>query len=307
MSAIVAAVSNLKGGVGKSTTTLMLADGLAYYYGANVLVIDLDPQANSTQMMLTEEGIQLAFENGKGVHHLLRQFSRSQPPNLAGLIQPNAVSLEELRKAEDKDRRQGWMSILASHPQVRLTEMEIEDEVYGRGTRPRELAGQLAKHLDAALDAVRPLYDVILIDTPPYLSPLARAALTIAQKYITPTLADPVSIWGTKQFSDWMRSNVPSFSADNNFVVITRFKNSRMAQHSEHELRNIYLKDRVFGPTIPESVQALQAMERASIDSYISMRAKYGSLRANVRKLAQSFAEFIAESNGVQAPEPVRS
>lgn len=307
MSAVIAAVSNLKGGVGKSTTTLMLADGLAYYYGANVLVVDLDPQANSTQMMLTEQGIQLAFDNGKGVHHLLRQFARSQTPNLAGLIQPNAVSLEELRKAEDKDRRQGWMSILSSHPQVRLTEMEIEEEVYGRGTRPSELAGQLAKHIEAALEPVRDLYDVILIDTPPYLSPLARAALSVASKYVTPTLADSVSIWGTKQFSDWMRANVPGFAPEHNFVVITRFKNSRMAQHSENELRNIYLKDRVFGPTIPESVQALQAMERASVDSYISMRAKYGSLRANVRKLSQSFAEFIAGSSGVDAPQPVRS
>lgn len=307
MSAIVVSVSNLKGGVGKSTTTLMLADGLAFYYGANVLVIDLDPQANSTQMMLTEHGIQLAFENGKGVHHLLNQFSRGQRPDLAGLIQPNAVSLEELRKDEDQDLRNGWISVLASHPQVRLTEMQIEDEMYGQAVRPNQLAGKLATHLDAALDTVRDLYDVIIIDTPPYLSPMARAALAISSKYVTPTLADPVSIWGTKQFSDWMRSNIASFSPADNFVVITRFRNSKLAQNAENELRNIYLKDRRFGPTIPESVQALQAMDRADVDSYITMRAKYGGLRGSVKKLAQSFTEFLAQSEGVATPETVRS
>ena len=42
MTAITAAIANLKGGVGKSTTTVMLADGLAYFYGMHVLVIDLD-------------------------------------------------------------------------------------------------------------------------------------------------------------------------------------------------------------------------------------------------------------------------
>ena len=98
MPATIAAVANLKGGVGKSTTTLMLADGLAYYYGADVLVVDLDPQANSSQMLLTDRGLQLAFEQGKGVHHLLEQFAANQPPNIANLILPNAVTLEELRR-----------------------------------------------------------------------------------------------------------------------------------------------------------------------------------------------------------------
>ena len=60
MPALTVAIANLKGGVGKSTTTVMLADGLAYYYGMNVLVIDLDPQANSSQMLLTERGVQAA-------------------------------------------------------------------------------------------------------------------------------------------------------------------------------------------------------------------------------------------------------
>src|ERR1700754_1124420 len=79
--ATVAAVANLKGGVGKSTTTVMLADGLAYFYGMNVLVIDLDPQANSSQMLLTERGVQAASDQGKGVHHILQHFMAGKPPS----------------------------------------------------------------------------------------------------------------------------------------------------------------------------------------------------------------------------------
>ena len=46
------AVANPKGGVGKSLTTMMLADGLALKFGARVLVIDMDPQAGVTKSML---------------------------------------------------------------------------------------------------------------------------------------------------------------------------------------------------------------------------------------------------------------
>ena len=287
MSATIAAIANLKGGVGKSTTTLMLADGLAYYYGADVLVVDLDPQANSSQMLLTDRGLQMAFEQGKGVHHLIKQFSDNKPPNLANLILPNAVTLEELRRAEERDERMGWISILPAHTQLRLTEMELEEKLYTKGMAPSRLASYLAGHMEKALEPLANLYDVILIDTPPYLSPMARAGLSIANHYVTPTLADSVSIWGTKQFSDWIIGNVTPHLASNNFV-------------------EIYLKGRTFGPTIPESVQALNAMDRADLDSYDSLRGKYGRLRGDVKRLSESFVKFLAKKSNGAAPKMVR-
>ena len=306
MSATIATVANLKGGVGKSTTTLMLADGLAYYYGAEVLVIDMDPQANSSQMLLTDRGLQMAFKQGKGVHHLLNQFMDNEPPNIADLILPNAVTLEELRRAEEKDERAGWISILPAHTQLRLTEMQLEEKIYTKGMAPSRLASYLAGHIEKALEPLVPLYDVILIDNPPYLSPLARAGLSIADQFITPTLADSVSIWGTKQFSDWVTSNVTPHLASRNFVVITRFKNTRYARNAETELKEIYLKDRTFGPTIPESVQALSAMDRPDLDSYNSIRNKYGRLRADVKRLAESFAHFLARNGDGSKPRMIR-
>lgn len=307
MSATIAAIANLKGGVGKSTTTLMLADGLAYFYGADVLVIDLDPQANSSQMLLTDRGLQMAFQQGKGVHHLLEQFAENKPPNLGNLILPNSVTLEELRKAEERDERRGWISILPAHTQLRLTEMALEESLYSKGMAPSRLASYLAGHLEKALEPLASIYDVILIDTPPYLSPMARAGLSIANQYVTPTLADSVSIWGTKQFSDWVTANVTPHLAANNFVVITRFRNTKYARNAEMELKEIYLKDRTFGPTIPESVQALNAMDRADLDSYNTLRGKYGRLRNDVKNLAESFAEFLARRANNAKPKMVRT
>lgn len=302
MSAIITAIANLKGGVGKSTTTVMLADGLAYHFGLTVLVVDLDAQANSSQMLLTERGMQLASEQGKGAHHFLKQFVDREPPAAGPFIMPNAVTLEELRVAEENDERLGWVASLPAHPQLRLNELSLEEDWYSGGGTPSTLAKALGDHMREALDPVLPLYDVVLLDCPPHLSPLARAGLSLANLFITPTIADAVSTWGTKQFSEWTVQNVSEDLAERNFVVVTRFRNSAYARQVQSELREIYLKDRAFGPTIPESVHVLKAMDRAAPDSYNTFKGKYGGVAGDVRRLAERFAEFAAARTGVTWP-----
>ncbi len=298
MPATTAAIANLKGGVGKSTTTVMLADGLAYFYGMNVLVIDLDPQANSSQMLLTEQGVQAASDQGKGTHHLLGEFVAGRPAAAAPFIMPNAVSLEELRIAEENDERRGWISSLPAHPQLRLRELGLEEEWYsGRGT-PTTLSEALTKYFREAIAPLLPLYDVILLDCPPHLSPLARAGLALADVFVTPTIADSVSTWGTKQFSDWVGKYIAPDLPRRNFVLITRFRDTKYARSVASDLREIYLKDRWFGPTIPESVHVLNAMDRAAPDSYNTFRGKYAGVAGDVRRLAERFTDFISQHTG---------
>lgn len=298
MSASIAAISNLKGGVGKSTTTVMLADSLAYFYGLEVLVIDLDSQANSSQMLLTERGISDADDQGKGAHNLLSQFVYREPPAAGPFIVPNAVTLDELRRAEDEDRRQGWVSILPSHPQLRLSEMSLEEDWYSGTGTPSTLAAALTEHFRAAIEPLLSVYDVILIDCPPHLSPLSRAALATAHTFILPTLADPISTWGTKQFSDWVSDNVTRQLPEMSFVLVTRFRNTAMARQIRTDIETVYLKDRYFGGVIPDSVSVLKAMDRPAHDSYNTFRGKYGSVTGDVRRLAQRYSDFMERRTG---------
>ncbi len=298
MAATIAAVANLKGGVGKSTTTVMLADGLAYFYGLNVCVIDLDAQANSSQMLLTERGVQQAYEQGKGATHLLKQFIDREPPNAASLIAPNAVTLEELRIAEETDQRQGWISALPSHPHLRLQEMSLEEEWYSKAGTPTSLSTSLSEHFRAGFEPLRDYYDIILLDCPPHLSPLARAGLSLTDVFVMPTIADAVSTWGTKQFSEWVAANIASDLAKRHFVLITRFRNTSYARQVAQELKDIYLSDRWFGPTIPESTQVLNAMDRAAPDSYNTFRGKYGGVKGDVKRLAERFTDFLSQRVG---------
>lgn len=72
------AIANPKGGVGKSLTTMMLADGLALSYGARILVIDADPQAGVTKSLLGIGAEQELRRSQIGLSAILQAFSRGE-------------------------------------------------------------------------------------------------------------------------------------------------------------------------------------------------------------------------------------
>ena len=126
----VVAVANLKGGVGKSTTTLMLAEGLAYQYGLNVLVYDFDAQANLSELLLTSEGVQRERNQDRGVAAILDTFvpgkNRSVEDLRIVVEQWNACCIEELARKKERDKEDGWISLLAADPSMRFLEPHLE-------------------------------------------------------------------------------------------------------------------------------------------------------------------------------------
>lgn len=61
----VVSIINLKGGVGKTTTTVLLAEFLSLEYNKKVLVIDLDPQTNATVMLIKQDRWKIANDSNK--------------------------------------------------------------------------------------------------------------------------------------------------------------------------------------------------------------------------------------------------
>lgn len=73
MTATVVCVINLKGGVGKITLTMMLGEYLAFRYAQNVLLIDMDAQANLSYCMVPESQISIQEREGRTTYHLFRE------------------------------------------------------------------------------------------------------------------------------------------------------------------------------------------------------------------------------------------
>ena len=188
----VIAVADNKGGVGKTTTASILADGLAkmcrkYRGGANVLVVDLDPQGNQADMFGVRADV---LADRLCVGNVLME-----PGNLR-VLQDNIISVD--REEEGLPRPNLYLL-----PASRNLEDVTQDLVVMTTMRTAQRSGF---SLDTVLaDALEPLldqFDFIVIDCPPKLDTLKRAVYNFADEVIVPVKTDHVSLVGARQHTD---------------------------------------------------------------------------------------------------------
>lgn len=191
MPATIVSVINLKGGVGKSTLTVMLGEFLAFRFSRNVLLIDMDAQANLSFCMVPENGLRDQEQYGRTTYHLfkaalqnkkidIRQFV-TQPP----LIVSNVARSNMLRHGTS-------LQMVVSTPGVAQLDEELLSLWEQNLPMPQKIRHSLAEALEPALDD----FDYVLIDCPPGLSLFSSAALIASDYFISPVIPEPLSLQG---------------------------------------------------------------------------------------------------------------
>lgn len=158
--------ANFKGGVAKSTTSANTAAALALSYKRRVLLCDLDMQANSTELFIPEDHVEVDLRDV--LHHeatLGEAIIHTRIPNL------------DLVPA--------------------TFELGLLDKELVRTPKGHERVGE-------ALTSIYDCYDYVIFDTPPGLSELTLGALSTADYYILPVSAQVWSSGGLRKFVRWI-------------------------------------------------------------------------------------------------------
>lgn len=199
MAAHVIAVSNQKGGVGKTAVTLGLADVLARQ-GRRVLVIDADPQANATAGLGLGPDVQFTLNDVLTVDPDTRQVS---PGVLAQAVVPAG---------------EGWtgVDVVASE---RVLAGREQDQDLGREYR-------LQLSMQGVVDE---RWDVVLIDCPPSLGQLTVNALTAANAALLITEPRASSVDGLAQVMQTVATVRQHFNAELRLagVVVNQYRADR--------------------------------------------------------------------------------
>ncbi|MEQ1672097.1 MAG: ParA family protein [Hyphomicrobium sp.] len=285
------AIANLKGGVGKSTTTLFLSEALAVFHDLRVLVIDLDPQSNTSFMLLSRDGLESAEGQGRTLPHFLLDLENAKktPPSLQAYICGQASDLTELKAGG----KRGRVDLLPSVPRLWFVESLFEKRYYMQDVDPgAELRLTLSRYLDP-LDA---WYDLIIFDCPPGVSALTRAGILGADVIISPTIADAVSLRSLSDFVDIGLGQVLQIKKSlPHFVIISKYQANATDQLEVDRLKK---RHDVLDPPIPLTKAMTKATERPRFDAYRSFKETYGKLEADVRLLTDRVYRYAIVKHG---------
>lgn len=173
--AVRVAVANNKGGVGKTTTTVRLAEALAQA-GRRVLVVDIDPQGNAS-----------------------RRLGWAYDPQDPQLTISEAIRADAAGVAAQAIQPIGWDAECADRIRLAPARLELENRLSEAG-----VAGawrRLAKALDGADDT----YDVTLIDCPPSLFHLTQLGLAAADHVLVVSAPEYDSVEGSTRVRDFVQ------------------------------------------------------------------------------------------------------
>lgn len=217
------AITNQKGGVGKTTTTVNLAASLASS-GQRVLLIDLDPQGNATMGSgINKQGIELTV-----YHVLLGETS---------ILQARVTS------------PQGKYDLIPANRDLAGAEIEMVD------LPDREM------RLKSALEQIEAEYDYILIDCPPALNMLTLNALCTAQAVMIPMQCEYYALEGLSDLVNTIkrvRSNFNSALRIEGLLRTMFDPRNILAQQVSEQLQK-HFGNKVYRTVIPRNVRLAEA------------------------------------------------
>lgn len=271
------AVMNTKGGVGKSTIVLAIAETLSTHHGKNVLVIDSDAQASVSAMLMSTTSLRKLQGDGRTlVDYLVSVVLREAQIEWTDFVVGGVSDVDDARS----------VYVMPSDMQLTLFEREVSREA---------LHARLRASIGGLLSRARIVFDVVLIDCPPGLSVLTECWLREADFHLSPTKPDYISVCGLDVFSRFKRLN-PEMGFAENLGVLVNMKDRQSAEDDEyHRWLASNPENRCFEQAIPR-LNALQQAARYQGDDR-SFGAKYpGEIGSAVRALAAELLARVAAS-----------
>lgn len=257
----VIAIANQKGGVGKTTTSINLAAGLAYL-NKRVLLVDFDPQGNATQ----------------GIGHRV---------GLKDLTVYDAI-LNETNIGE-------CVKSLSKPP---LDILPANINLAGADLQLAKIEEHREQYLSKALESIKDKYDYIIIDCPPSLGLLNTNALTAADSVLIPVQCEYYALEGITQLLQTIRLVQKLFNPKLKIegVLLTMYDaRTNLSAEVGQEIRK-HFREKAYKTYIPRNIKLSEAPSAGK--SIFDYEVNSEGAKAYVSLTREVIANNTEESNG---------
>ena len=263
--AVVISIINLKGGVGKSTLTMILAEYLTFRFGKRVLLIDMDAQANLSYIMVPYRWVEAQEQNHKTIYHFFQSALSGQPGAIADFVARPPLIVSNINRQFDSDLNgsRQTLNMVISTPSV----AQLEEDLLKLWEAKKPMPANLRFALKDGLDQVQDQYDVVLIDCPPGLSLFTSTALIASNFFVSPIIPEPLSLEGVRLVQNRARELGREYNCNVEFAgiilnIVKHYRRQHQITASEvYDMRISELKPFLFWLPDNERLRGLGEFE----------------------------------------------
>jgi len=273
------AVSNRRGGVGKTTVTMMLAYGLSVARRQKVLVIDLDAQASTSIVLMGHERWRAAREADRTACGLLTQIAHNQTIKYGEFI------AREIGDVKLADGRKPTLDVIPSTHDLDDKEalMMIAQQAFYH--KISDAFVQMQERMRQTIRTMEVAYDRVIIDCAPGLSQLVWGALRAADVIFIPYVPDRTA----EDNVGWLAERLKVLRLPKFFTIANRVSGQdNRAQGIVSAIGNKY---RPLGIQIPAAQALANALDYR--DQTGTLASKFGSAAQHVNALADATLDAI--------------
>ena len=287
---MIVTIANRKGGVGKTTLTIALAETFVFEHKKNTVILDLDPQSSATEILLSGD----EYADRLQADNVLPGFFRSA-------LTTQAVPADKLLShARHSLNGRGTINLAIVPNSPEMWDVEFAALRTGAEDTYRDSVRALIKHL-------RSEFDVVIIDSPPGKTMASEEAILASDVVLCPIVPERLSVWGMDRMRAYFDElaqtrTVPPWRfvmsrLGGNFAEANRQVDTIKARYQDH-----FLTDNQgifgFGQTellgLPQGQKIVQriAMFRDSPDTVKTLEQFYGAeATQHLRKIVKKVQE----------------
>lgn len=272
-------IANRKGGVGKTTLTIALAETFVFEHKKNVAIVDLDPQSSASEILLSELEYADRIESSKVLPDLLSRWSEdTEQSEFQRFVSGAKHSLIGRGNVD--------LAVLANSPQ--LWDLEYEVLRSGRENGYRAAVRRL-------LASIRSEFDVVIVDCPPGKMIASEEAILSSSMVLCPIVPERLSVWGMDKMKEYFEQlSLHHELPDWRFLISRYTANTNEAKQQVEQIRGAYpdlfLKHKVGVPGFNRRREFV-AIDRAEI--MVKRIAKFRDNPDEVKNLEQFYGPTV--------------